>query len=206
MFGEIGKYISKLRASGRFLVGYAGAHGLANALDIIVEAARILQDSNDKAHLLMVGDGPEKERLISLAKSRGLFNIDFCDSIPKAAVPAFLKSVDIAVISVRKSNLYKYGTSINKLFDYMACARPVVWAADTPDNAVIDAGCGLTVPPEDPGAMAGAIAALGQLSGQQRAEIGMRGCEYVNRYHSVPNLVDKLLRIIEYSDTGGKDQ
>jgi glycosyltransferase involved in cell wall biosynthesis len=195
--GEMGRTIAELRAAGRLLVGYAGAHGIANTLDTVVEAAYILQMSNDKAYFLLIGDGPEKERLISLAKSKGLSNIIFYDSIPKTAVPYFLKSIDIAVISVRRSNLYRYGTSINKLFDYMAAVRPVIWATDTPDDIVSKANCGLTVPPEDAKALAEAITALGHLSHRRRDEMGTRGYEYVMKHHSIPVLTDKLLQFLE---------
>ncbi|MFC1968804.1 glycosyltransferase family 4 protein, partial [Chloroflexota bacterium] len=183
-----------------------GAHGIANAMDTIMEAMRLLQQNGDsRAYLLMVGNGPEKPKLMAEAEEWQLDNVNFFESVPKNAVPKVLKAIDIAILSTRKSELYKYGTSVNKLFDYMAAARPVILGADVADNPVILAECGITLRPENSEEMAGAIKELCDMSAQQRAAMGARGCEYVTRYHSVPNLVDKLLRVIEDSDTGGKD-
>ena len=196
---ELDELISGLKSKGKLLVGYTGAHGIANALDTIIEAAELLQEKGaDKVHFLMVGDGPEKERLVAKAESRGLNNISFYKSIPKDTVPKLLRAIDIAVISVRKSDLYKYGTSLNKLFDDMACARPILWATNSVNNPISEANCGITVLPEDSEEMAKAIMALCDLSDKEREDMGMRGYEYVMKYHSVPVLVPKLLEVLEY--------
>jgi len=158
---ELDEIILRLKSKGKSLVGYTGAHGIANALDTIIEAAELLQEKGaDKVHFLMVGDGPEKERLVAKAESRGLNNISFYKSIPKDAVPKLLRAIDIAVISWKKSDLYsKYGISTNKIWDYMICAKPVVWAIDLLDNPVAETNCGITVSPEDAEEMAKAIMA-----------------------------------------------
>jgi glycosyltransferase involved in cell wall biosynthesis len=195
---EIGELISGLKSEGKILVGYAGAHGIANAMDTIIETPKLLQDEGvDKVHFLLVGDGPEKGRLVGKAESWGLSNISFFEPIPKYAMPALLRAIDIAVISVQKSDLYKYGVSFNKLFDYMICAKPVVWAIDLPDNPVAKANCGITVSPEDAGEMAKAIVELCDLSEKEREDMGMGGYEYVMKYHSMPVLAGRLLEAIK---------
>lgn len=195
---ELDELIPSLKSNGKLLVGYTGAHGIANALDTIIEAAELLQEKGaDKVHFLMVGDGPEKERLVAKAESWGLNNISFYKSIPKDTVPKLLRAIDIAVISVRKSDLYKYGTSLNKLFDDMACARPILWATNSVNNPVSEANCGITVLPEDPEQMAKAIMKLCNLSDKERQEMGMRGYEYVMKYHSVPILANRLLEAVK---------
>ncbi len=196
---ELNELLASLKSEGRILVGYTGAHGIANALDTIIEAARLLRDEGAaKVHFLLVGDGPEKERLVRKAESWRLSNIGFYKSIPKNAMPKLLKAIDIAVISWRKSDLYKYGMSSNKLWDYMICAKPVVWGIDSANDPVAEANCGITVPPENPGEMAKAIIKLCGLSDDERRDTGMRGYEYVMKYHSVPVLVPKLLEVLEY--------
>ena len=195
---ELDELISGLKSQGRLLVGYTGAHGMADGLDTIVEAARLLQDEGvDKVHFLLVGDGPEKERLMIKAESWGLSNISFFEPIPKNAMSELLRVVDITTVSLRKSVLWKYGTSKNKLFDYMICAKPVVWAIDLLDNPVAEANCGRMVSPEDVEEMAKAIMALCDLSDKEREDMGMRGYEYVMKYHSVPVLANRLLEVIE---------
>jgi len=196
--GELGEIISDLKSEGKLLVGYTGAHGIANALDTIIEAAEMLQDQGaDKVHFLLVGDGPEKQGLAEKARGLRLSNISFFDSIPKYAMPALLQVIDIAVISIRKSGLYEYGMSLNKLFDYMICARPIVWGTNSVNNPVAEAGCGITVPPEEAEELAKAIMELCGLSDGERGDMGMRGYDYVMKYHSVPVLTDKLLEAIE---------
>ncbi len=193
---ELDELISSFKSSGKILVGYTGAHGIANALDTIIEVAKLLEERGaDKAHFLLVGDGPEKERLVG--KAEELSNISFHKSIPKNAMPELLKAIDIAAACVRKSDLYKYGLSFNKLFDYMASARPIIWGANSINNPVAEANCGIIVPPEDAEEMAKAIMELCNLSDRERQEMGMRGYEYVMKYHSVPVLADSLLEAIE---------
>jgi len=196
--GELDKTISSLKSNGKLLVGYTGAHGIANALETIIEAARILQDRGvDKIYFLMVGDGPEKGRLVAKTKNWGLSNASFHDSIPKYAMPALLRTIDIAVRAGRQSGLSGYGISPNKVFDYMASAKPIIWTNNSANNPVAEANCGISVPPEDPQQMAEAIIELCDMSDNEWREMGMRGYEYVMKYHSVPVLTDRLLEVIK---------
>jgi glycosyltransferase involved in cell wall biosynthesis len=195
---ELTTAISSLKSQGKLLVGYTGAHGRANALGTIIKAARTLQERKmDKVHFLLVGDGPERERLIRKAEDWKLNNISFYRSVPKYAMPALLGSIDIAVIPRKRLGLGKYGTSINKLFDYMASARPVIWGAKLARNPVSSAGCGLSIALENPRQMTEAIVQLSRLSDNERREMGMRGYEYVMKYHSIPVLTDRLLEVME---------
>jgi len=192
------KLISGLKSQRKLLVGYAGAHGIANALETILEVAKLLQDTGqDNIHFLLVGEGPEKEGLIATAQSWGLNNISFHIPIPKDTMPQLLRSIDITLISMKKSNLYKYGTSLNKLFEYAICAKPIVWGTNSINDPVAEANCGITVPPEDAEAMAEAILKVCALSDKERQEMGVRGYEYVMKYHSVPVLAKRLLEVME---------
>ncbi len=196
---ELDGIIASLRSKGKLLVGYIGAHGIANALDTIIESAKLLQDEGaDKIHFLFIGDGPEKEKLVRKTENWSLNNINFHKSIPKDAVPKLLKTVDIAVISWKKSDLYKkYGMSTNKLWDYMISAKPIVWAIDSANDPVSEANCGITVSPENPEEMAKAITSLCSLTDDERQRMGMKGHDYVMKYHSTPVLASQLLKILE---------
>lgn len=197
---ELDAAMSSLKSKGKLLVGYTGAHGIANALDTIIQTAKLLHDEGmAKIHLLLVGDGPEKERLVANAKSLELNNISFFAPVPKNAMSELLRASDIALISMNKSDLYKYGMSLNKLFDYMMCAKPVVWGTNSINNPIAEADCGITVSPEDAGEMAKAIMELCDLSDKERGEMGMRGYKYVIKYHSVPVLANRLLEALQSS-------
>ena len=197
---ELDEIISSLKSKGKLLMVYIGAHGIVNALDTVLETAKLLQDGGaDKVHFLLVGDGPEKKRLVEKAENWGLNNMSFYKSIPKDAVPELLRAIDTAVISWKNSDLYKkYGMSTNKLWDYMICAKPIVWAINSANDPVAQANCGITVPPENPEEMAKAIMKLRDLSDKERQAMGMRGYDYVMKYHSVPVLATKLLEVLEY--------
>jgi len=195
---ELDELIPGLKSGGKVLVGYTGAHGIANALDTIIEAAKLLQDEEvNKVHFLLVGDGPEKGRLVGKAESWGLSNISFFEPIPKYAIPTLLRAIDIAVRSGRKSGLGKYGISTNKVFDYMASVKPIVWTNNSINNLVAEANCGITVSPEDAGEMAKAIMELCDLSEKEREDMGIMGYEYVMKYHSMPVLANRLLEAIK---------
>jgi len=196
--GDLSELVSQLRSQGKVLVAYVGAHGIVNALDTIVKAANLLQKRGaGKIHFLLVGDGTEKPRLQREAGDLGLDNISFFTSIPKNAIPSLLMNIDIALITERDSPLYVYGTSPNKLWDYMQCAKPIVRASGLTDNPVAEARCGLSVPPEEPRKLADAIVQICNMTEKERQETGMRGREYVMKYHSTPVLAARLLEVLQ---------
>jgi len=79
----------------------------------------------------------------------------------------------------------------------MICAKPVVWGIDSANNPVAEALCGKMVSPGNPEEMAKAITELCHLSDKERQDMGMRGYEYVMKYHAVPVLASKLLEVLE---------
>ncbi len=195
---QLDRIISALKSSDKILVAYAGAHGIHDALDTIIEAARLLQDKRvDKVHFLLIGDGTEKARIVEKAQSWGLNNITFFQFVPYNALPELLRAIDITSMCRRKTTLYRYGMSTLKLWDYMMCAKPVVWAIDSAIDPVAEANCGITVPPEEPHELARAIVELCELSEKERQDMGMRGYEYVMKYHSIPVLANRLLEVMQ---------
>ncbi len=113
---EIDTAISDLKQEGKLLIVYAGAHGIANDINSILEAAKSLQDKGFKrAYFILVGEGPEKPRLREVANKWALNNISFFNPIPKKAIPALLNACDIGSIAIKNSALYNYGISLNKL-------------------------------------------------------------------------------------------
>ncbi|MFA5065943.1 MAG: glycosyltransferase family 4 protein [Dehalococcoidia bacterium] len=195
---ELETAISGLKMEGKLLIVYAGAHGIANDMDTILEAARLLQDKGLRgAYFLLVGEGPEKSRLKEVANRWALNNIGFFNPIPKKAIPGLLNACDIASIAIKRSALYNYGISLNKLWDYMISAKPIIWATNSINDPVTESSCGITVPPEDAGAMAEAIVMLCGMSKIERREMGLRGYDYVMKYHSIPVLAVQLLETIK---------
>jgi glycosyltransferase involved in cell wall biosynthesis len=183
--------LGTLRREGKFVVGYAGTHGIANALETLVDAAARLRDH--PVAFVLVGGGPEKAALAQQAASLGLSNVHFFDPIPKAQVPALLAHFDLAYIGWRRQPLYRFGISPNKLIDYMMAARPILHAVEAGNDPVAEAGCGLTVAPEDPQAVADGVLALLSLDPEGRAALGQRGRRFALANHTYPVLGRRFL-------------
>lgn len=183
--------IERFRQQDCFLVGYTGAHGLADALEHLVEAGVWLQHRN--VALLLVGQGAEKEALRRLAEQKGLTSVCFLPPVPKAAIPAFLAQMDALYIGWRKKPIYQYGVSPNKLFDYLMAAKPVIHAIDDEQNLVAACQAGITIPPENPQAIAEAILRLKEMSAEERRRMGMRGRDYVQAEHDFSRLAKRFL-------------
>jgi glycosyltransferase involved in cell wall biosynthesis len=192
--GAIGVELAHLRRRGKFIIGYAGTHGLANALDTLLAASQLVQD--ERAAFVLVGGGPEKAHLQRLAGMLGLTNVHFFDPVPKTQVPALLRWFDLAYIGWQRQSLYRFGISPNKLIDYMMAARPVLHSVEAGNDPVADAGCGLTVAPQDPAAVARGIRTLMAMPAAQRLAMGQRGKTYALRNLSYPVLGQRFLTIL----------
>jgi glycosyltransferase involved in cell wall biosynthesis len=189
---------SLARSDEEFKVMYLGAHGRANALDVLLQAAKIVQDQGHKdIRFILIGDGPEKPKLIELAEKLQLRNMEFREPVQKAVVPRVLQEANATVLILQDLPLYRYGISLNKLFDYLAVGKPLIFGGNPANNPVEEARCGLTVPPRDPKALADAVIRLYQMPEEEREAMGRRGREYVERHHAIPLLADKLQRLLE---------
>jgi glycosyltransferase involved in cell wall biosynthesis len=188
--------LAEHRRAHRFLVGYAGAHGPANALDTLLDAAALLEDAG--VGIVLVGQGPEKEALRGRARTMGLRHVAFLDPVPKRAVPSLLREIDGAFIGIARRPLYRFGVSPNKLMDYMMSGRPVVCGIqeDAGNDMVRDAGCGFSVPPDDPAALAGAIRRLAALAPAEREAMGLQGRRHVEERHAYGVLARQFLEVL----------
>jgi len=181
-----------------FTVMYAGAHGLANGLDVALEAARILESKGwgKQVQFRFIGDGPEKPRLMQQVRIWGLSNVVFEDPLPKRKVYLRLQQAHAFLIMLRDSRLFRWGISPNKLFDFMALARPVVFCVRTPFNPVKEHESGLSIPPDDPQALAAALRTLAETPFKARWEMGLRGRAYVEQEHDLRKLAQRFEKIL----------
>ncbi len=186
--------LAKLRAEGFAIVGYAGTHGVANALDTLLDAAKLMQD--DKVAFVLVGKGPEKSGLQQRIHREGLCNVYFFDSVIKEQIPSLLKWFDIAYIGLQWQPLFRFGIAPNKLMDYMMAGRPVLMAISAGNDPVTEAGCGSTVQPENPHAVREGIHHLMALSVEEKNAMGRRGRAFVLANHSYSVLAKKFLGVI----------
>ncbi|MDB4916143.1 MAG: RfaG7 [Gemmatimonadetes bacterium] len=178
---------------------YTGAHGPANGLTAILDAAERLRDHTEISWLL-IGDGPAKPDLITAARQRGLTSIEFRDPVPKHAMPALLAEVDAGLMVLRETPLFRYGVSPNKLFDYMGAALPVACnvGGDVADM-LHDAGAGEQATDGSGAALADAVLRLMSRSATERSAMGTSGQRWVTQHHNrslLAGQLDVLLRSV----------
>ncbi len=183
--------LNGLHAQGEFVLGYAGAHGIANGLNTLVEAASLLESS--QVTMVLVGQGPEKEKIQYLARQKGLTNMVFLPPVAKSCIPQLLSRMDALYIGLKKSPLFRFGISPNKLMDYMMAAKPVIGAIEASNDMVSLAHCGISVPAESPSAVAEAIRELMCLDEPQRIEMGLRGKRYLRAGNDYKVLAAKFI-------------
>ena len=176
-----------------FTVGFVGTLGSANAIETLIDAARLLSDHD--IGFVLVGQGSEEEHLRALAAD--LRNVAFVGPVDKSEVPATLRGFDVCYVGYHESPLYRFGISPNKVFDYMAAGRPIVLAAAAANDPVRDAGCGLTVAPDNPAVLAEAILALRALTPLERAALGANARAYVEREHTYATLARLYVQVLE---------
>jgi glycosyltransferase involved in cell wall biosynthesis len=167
---------------------------------MLVRAAGVLRDRGGPGiAFVLVGDGPDKSRCERLAADLGLTDdtVVFVPPVPKREVPGVLQALDVTLFPLRDVPVFRYGLSSNKLFDYLASGRPVICASGLADNPVRASGGGICVQPEDPDAVADALAELAAAGPAGRQAIGERGRSWVYRHHDVTMLADRFLRALE---------
>ncbi|HPE37192.1 MAG TPA: glycosyltransferase family 4 protein, partial [Spirochaetales bacterium] len=166
----------------RFIVGYAGKVGIAYGMEALLEAARLLKRRPDIG-IAVVGAGTYRDELAARADESGLDNIRFLPPVPKAQVPDVLAGFDACYLGLRPEPLFRYGVSPTKLFDYMAAAKPIVWAIDSGNNPVEEAACGVGAKAGDPASIARAIERLADEPALERKAMGERGRRYLEERH-----------------------
>ncbi|MEE1867164.1 glycosyltransferase family 4 protein [Pseudomonas auratipiscis] len=180
--------------SEKFTVMYFGAHGPANGLDNVLKAQKLLETDPATAHvsLRIIGNGPCKNDLIALAEQLGLQKVSFENAVPKREIPGLAAEADAFVFNLIDAPVFKFGISSNKLFDFMAGARPILFCCDAGNNPVEDAGAGLTVSPGNPEALAEATREVIAMSREKRLAMGEAGRRYVETQHGFDKLAGSL--------------
>lgn len=169
------------KLKGKTIVGFAGGFAASGNVISLVKAADVLKDRSD-IHFVLVGKGPELPSYNKVIEENNLLNITILPSVPKSLIPAINKHFDIAHLGGLHSELHQYGTSYNKMTDYMLCSLPIVQSVDEPGSVVERVGCGIRVEAENEKAIAEAIVKLADMSADERKEMGKKGKEYVEKY------------------------
>lgn len=177
----------------KFKVVYAGAHGPANGLELVIETAELLRDVED-IQFILIGDGTEKSKLMDMAREKRLDNISFLPPVPKSLIPVVLKKADLLLHCLKQMDVFKYGISPNKMFDYLASGRPIILSVDSSNKTIEEAGAGIIVPPSNPKLLAEGILKIKSLPEEERKRMGENGRQYVEKYYDMKKLAEKMIK------------
>ena len=174
---------------------YAGAHGPANGLGLVLDAAEQLQRDLPEVEFVLVGDGAEKPQLVADASRRGLDNVRFLDPIPKSEMPQLLAAGDVGLHVLADVPLFRYGVSPNKLFDYMAAGLPVVTnCPGEVEETVNSAHAGIAVAPNE---IDVAVRRFVAAPVEQRESWGRAGRDFIVEHRSREVIAGQLADVLE---------
>ena len=195
--------LEHLRLRGKFVVGYIGTHGMAHALETLLEAARQLQQTPgaEDVHLVMLGDGARKKDIVALARAMGLRNVSFLDSVPKGQVVRYWALLDVSVIHLRNTELFN--TVIpSKLFECMGMGIPVLHGVPGESaGIVLREEVGEVFEPENAQALVEALLRLRD-DGERFARLKANAVDAARRYDRKSQALN-MLRVIASLDVKG---
>ncbi|WP_336153964.1 glycosyltransferase family 4 protein [Fusobacterium polymorphum] len=184
----------KLNAE-KFNITYTGSIGTANNLDELLDLAKLID--NDAIIFNIVGRGPLKEHLENRIQEEKISNIRFYDPIDKTLVPSLLRSSQALIILLLDIELYQVGISPNKLFEYFASSRPILFYGNTVSDYVARSNSGISVPAGEILKLRDACLKLYNMSTEEREELGRNGRNYVEENFDWRVLANKVDQIIE---------
>lgn len=180
-----------------FRVVYLGSFVSGMSLDTIIDAAAELKARRrNDIQFRLVGAGTLRSELVQRVGDLVLDNVVFPDPVPKAEIARAMNQADAFIYGLQDLPLYRYGMSLNKLMDYLASARPIIFFGNSSYDPVAIAEAGISLSPGDPVALADSIERLADLPPQERVAMGSRGRAYLLEHHTIPALTDRLLAVL----------
>ena len=196
---------AELKWDDRFTVLYVGTHGVTHGLMTIIDAADQIRDHDD-IHFVLVGEGSDKEDLVAATRKRKLTNVTFMDVVPHSLVPTLLAAGDVCLAHVRKAPVTE-GILPIKMYEAMACARPIVLAVDGEARRIAEqeAGAAIYVEPENPSALSSAILQLYERP-DLASTLGPKGRAFVESrfdYDHLTAILDARIRVLLHDQNIG---
>lgn len=179
----------------KFIVGYTGTLGTANAMNYLINAAEILS-AKDAIHFVLVGEGKEEGTLKKIVNEKKLKNVTFISSIPKKQIQTMLEKFDACYIGWQNHKMYRLGIAANKLPEYLYSAKPIIHSYSGAGDFVQQANAGISVEAENPELIAQAILQLYQLPEHERQEMGKRGKNFVLENLDYMKIAEKLENVV----------
>lgn len=179
----------------KFIIGYTGTIGTANAIDSLIEVANLLKDYPE-IHFLLVGGGKDKKQLQDSVESNNLKNVTFIEPIPKRQVQSIIELFDACFIGSQNVSLYRFGVAPNKVPEYLYSGKPIVHAYSGAGCLVEKSMSGFSIPAGNSKLLSEAILELYDLSDEERFKMGRNGREFALNYLSYTQISKTLYRTI----------
>lgn len=177
----------------KFVVGYFGGHALSNALDNILDAAKLC-NSTDTIFVL-VGDGIEKPRLLKRKSDENINNVFFLDSVDKRMIPDLVAHFNCSIITGMPSPLYRFGLCVNKMYDSMMAGIPVICAISAPKTLIEEYECGIQISNVTAENIAREINNLKKASIIEQREMGAKGKRAIMERFTYSKLAEEFASI-----------
>jgi len=165
------RVLDEFHAEGKFVICFFGSVNASYAIDNLIRAKQILEDSS--IAIVIIGEGNQKDDLKVLSgKDEG---IRFLSRISKTAIPTLTENIDCCYVGALKNDMFRFGICMNKLFDSMMSGKPILYAVEAPNNFIKDYECGISVEAENVEALADGIRKMAEMSDSEREKMGRNG-------------------------------
>jgi glycosyltransferase involved in cell wall biosynthesis len=191
------KIRAELGLQNKLVAIYAGIHGVAQNLETVIEAARLLRQETE-IHFLLIGEGPRKRALEELVQNYHLSNVTMLPGQSHQAIPSYLSAANVAIIPLRDVELFR-GTVPSKIYDAWACRLPILLSVDGEARQIMkQANAGQFIQPGDAQAIASALIAMKDNLEAWKV-MGENGRDFTVRNYSRRAQAEKLAQILESS-------
>lgn len=179
----------------KFIIGYIGTLGIANALNYLLEAAYLLKDQKNIAFVL-TGNGASKDKLMDFCLERQLCNVVFINSIEKCFVQSMLQKFDVCYIGWNNEPMYRFGIGANKIPEYLISQKPILHSYSGQFDPIEKIGAGICVEAENPKAISEGIMCLYKTDKTKLAEMGQKGYSFSIDKYSYDLITDDFISAI----------
>jgi glycosyltransferase involved in cell wall biosynthesis len=187
----------ELGIEGKFVIGFIGVHGVAQDLETILRASKLVSSYPD-IFFAFFGDGPEKQKLVRMAEQLDTRNVRFYENQPRSKMPEILAAIDISLVPLKRRKLFD-GALPSKLFESMGAGVPVILGVKGEAQGLVERSQGgICVEPEDAAALADAILRLHQDS-DLCCSLGAHGREYVMQHYNREDIAVRFQRFLQTS-------
>lgn len=175
---------------------YVGGFSSTHDIKTILGAASLLCEEKQNIHFTIIGGGKSKEKNEEFIQKNQLANVTFLGIVPKSEIASAQTNADVLIASVKDTPVYQFGINSNKIFDYLASGRPILFAGNSPNDPVKEADAGISIPPENPKAMAEALKTFLHMKPSERKKLGTNGLNAAKSKYDTRELALKLEKIL----------